>query len=208
MESKEQWGSRWGYLVAALGMVIGTGNVWRFPRIVASNGGGAFIIAWTIAMFVYAVPLLMNEMVMGKNTSLGTIGAFRDFAGKKYTWMGIWVCGVCLLLMSYYSVVMAYCVKYFTVSFTDYTPNMTTDITTSIWQDFIGTPWQTIITHIICMTLGCYVVYKGITEGMEKYCKVLIPTLFILLVAIAVRSCTLPGAEQGLQYLINIDLSY
>lgn len=205
---KEQWGSRIGYLMAALGMVIGTGNIWRFPRVVAANGGGSFIIAWTIAMLIYAVPLLMTEMVMGKKTRLGTIGAFRDFAGKKFTWMGVWVCAVCLLLMSYYSVVMAYCVKYFTLSFTNFAPNMTTETTTAIWEGFIQTPPQTILFHLICMGLGCYVVYKGVTKGIEKYCKILIPVLFALLVFIAIWANTLPGSTQGLQYLFNVDGSY
>jgi NSS family neurotransmitter:Na+ symporter len=205
---KEQWGSRIGYLMAALGMVIGTGNIWRFPRVVAANGGGAFLIAWTVAMLVYAVPLLMNEMVMGKKTRLGTIGAFRDFAGRKYTWMGIWVCAVCLFLMSYYSVVMGYCVKYFTLSFTDFTANMTTDMTTGIWEGFIRTPVQTILFHLVSIGLGCFVVYKGVTKGIEKYCKILIPVLFALLVFVAFWANTLPGSSQGLQYLFNIDLSY
>lgn len=206
--NRDQWGSRFGYLIAAMGMVIGTGNIWRFPRIVAANGGGAFIIAWTIAMLVYAVPLLMNEMVLGKKTRLGTIGAFRDFAGKKYTWMGFWVSAVCLLLMSYYSVVMAYCGKYILLSFTSFQPNMTTEFTSATWQNFIATPWQVIVLHLACMGIGCYVVAKGITQGIEKYCKILIPSLFILLIAIAVRACTLPGAEQGLQYLFSIKTEY
>ncbi len=206
--SNEQWGSRLGYLFAALGMVIGTGNIWRFPRVCAANGGGSFLIAWTVAMLIYAVPLLMTEMVMGKKTGLGTIGAFRDMVGKKFAWMGIWVCGVCLLLMSYYSVVMAYCLKYFTLSFTDFSANMTTETTTNIWNGFIGTPWQVILFHLICMGVGCYVVYKGVTKGIEKYCKILIPTLFLLLVVIAIRALLLPGAVQGLQFMFNVDVSY
>lgn len=208
MEKKEQWGSRMGYLMAALGMVIGTGNIWRFPRIVASNGGGAFIIAWTIAVLIYAVPLLMTEMVMGKKTRLGTIGAFRDFVGKKSAWMGFWVCAVCTLLMSYYSVVMAYCVKYFILSFTSFAPNMTTEQTTALWQGFLATPWQSILLHLLCMGVGCLVVYKGISKGIEKYCKILIPLLFVLLVIIAIRAICLPGAELGLQHLFNIDTAY
>ncbi len=205
---KEQWGSRLGYLFAALGMVIGTGNIWRFPRVCAANGGGAFLIAWTIAMLIYAVPLLMSEMVLGKKTRLGTIGAFRDFCGRKFTWMGIWVCAVCLMLMSYYSVVMAYCLKYFTVSFTDFAPHMTTEITTSIWEGFIGSPAQVVVFNLICMAVGCFVVYKGVTNGIEKWCKVLIPSLFVLLVIIAIYAISLNGSHQGLQFLFGIDMSY
>ena len=91
MEQKQEKFSTIGYIAAALGMCIGTGNVWRFPRVCAANGGGAFIIAWTIAMLVFAVPLLSTEMAFGKKTRLGCIGTFRDAGGKKYTWMGFFV---------------------------------------------------------------------------------------------------------------------
>lgn len=205
---KEQWGSRLGYLFAALGMCIGTGNIWRFPRVCAANGGGAFIIAWTVAMLIYAVPLLTAEMVMGKKTRLGTIGAFRDFAGRKYTWMGIWVAAVCLLLMSYYSVVMAYCVKYFTLSLSGFAPNMTTETTAEVWRSFTASSWQVIGFHFVCMALGCYVVYKGVTKGIERWCKILIPTLCLLLLGIAVYANTLPGSAEGLQFLFSIDRAY
>ncbi len=88
MEQKQEKFSTIGYIAAALGMCIGTGNVWRFPRVCAANGGGAFILAWTIAMLIFAVPLLSTEMAFGKKTRLGCIGSFRNAGGKKYTWMG------------------------------------------------------------------------------------------------------------------------
>ncbi len=111
MEQKQEKFSTIGYIAAALGMCIGTGNVWRFPRVCAANGGGAFIIAWTIAMLVFAVPLLSTEMAFGKKTRLGCIGTFRDAGGKKYTWMGFFV-AVCFFLTSYYCVLQGYCMKY------------------------------------------------------------------------------------------------
>lgn len=206
--NKEQWGSRVGYIMAALGMCIGTGNIWRFPRVAAKNGGGAFIIAWTIALFVWSIPLLMTEMSMGKKARLGTIGGFRDFVGKKYTWMGTFICIVCLMLMSYYSVVMGYCVKYFTLGITgQITSNMTTDQTTLLWNTFLSTKSETLIFHLLSIGIGCFVVYKGISTGIEKFCKVVIPAVFVILIVTAVYSLTLPGASLGLEYLFNPNLS-
>lgn len=92
MEQKQEKFSTIGYIAAALGMCIGTGNVWRFPRVCAANGGGAFIIAWTIAMLVFAVPLLSTEMAFGKKTRLGCIGTFRDAGGKEIYMDGILCC--------------------------------------------------------------------------------------------------------------------
>ncbi|WP_026476082.1 sodium-dependent transporter [Alkaliphilus transvaalensis] len=203
-QKKEQWGSRWGFILASIGMAIGTGNIWRFPRVAAANGGGPFIIAWTIALFVWAIPLLMGEMVMGKKTGLGTVGAFRDFVGRKYTWMGTWIAAVCLGIMFYYSVVMGWCVKYFTLALQGtFKPDMGTDATQAIWNTFTTTPQQTIFFHFISMLIAGYIIYKGVTGGIEKASKIMIPALFALLVAAVIRALTLPGAAQGLEYLFS-----
>lgn len=203
-QNKEQWSSRWGFIAASIGMAIGTGNIWRFPRVAAANGGGPFIIAWTIALFVWAIPLLMGEMVMGRKTGLGTIGAFRDFVGAKYTWMGTWIAAVCLVIMSYYSVVMGWTVKYFTLSLSGaFKPGMSTEATKAIWDTFTTTPSQTIFLHFISMALAGFIIYKGVANGIEKASKIMIPTLFILLIVTVIRSLTLPGATEGLEYLFS-----
>lgn len=209
-EQKEQWGSRWGFIAASIGMAIGTGNIWRFPRIAAKNGGGPFIIAWTIALFVWAIPVLMGEMVIGRKTGLGTIGGFRDFVKgkKKYTWMGTWLAGVCLLIMFYYSVVMGWCVKYFTLAVTGaFKPGMTTADTQAIWEVFTTTPSQTILFHLFSMAVAGFIIYKGVTKGIEKASKIMIPALFVLLLIALVRAVTLPGAAKGLEYLFSPKLN-
>ncbi|MFT9496896.1 sodium-dependent transporter [Anaerosolibacter sp.] len=201
---KEQWGSRWGFIAAAIGMAIGTGNIWRFPRVAAANGGGPFIIAWTIALFVWSIPLLMGEMVMGRRTGLGTIGAFRDYVGKKYTWMGTWIAAVCLLIMFYYSVIMGWCVKYFTLAITGtFNSPVTTEVTENIWKTFTTAPSQTIFFHFVSMAIAGFIIYRGVTSGIEKASKIMIPTLFALILIMAARTLTLPGAAKGLEYLFS-----
>ncbi|MCC5909138.1 MAG: sodium-dependent transporter [Clostridiaceae bacterium] len=203
-QKKEQWGSRMGFIMASIGMAIGTGNIWRFPRVAAANGGGPFIIAWTIALFVWAIPLLMGEMVIGRKTGLGTIGAFRDFVGKKYTWMGTWIAVVCLGIMFYYSVVMGWTVKYFTLAVSGaFTSGMDITETEAIWNVFTTTPSQTILFHFISMGIAGFIIYKGVTNGIEKASKIMVPTLFVLLLAAVARALTLPGAAQGLEYLFS-----
>ncbi|MBB6216545.1 NSS family neurotransmitter:Na+ symporter [Anaerosolibacter carboniphilus] len=203
-QQKEQWASRWGFIAASIGMAIGTGNVWRFPRVAAANGGGPFIIAWTIALFVWSIPLLMGEMVMGRRTGLGTIGAFRDYVGKKYTWMGTWIAAVCLLIMFYYSVIMGWCVKYFTLAVTGaFSKPVGTEVTEAIWKTFTTTPSQTILFHFISMAVAGFIIYKGVTNGIEKASKIMIPTLFALIIFAALRSITLPGASKGLEFLFS-----
>ena len=208
MEQKQQSFSTIGYIAAALGMCIGTGNVWRFPRICAANGGGAFILAWTIAMLIFAVPLLSAEMAIGKKTRLGTVGSFRDMGGKKYTWMGFFVAAVCFFLMSYYCVLQGYCMKYAVNSLTSFQSNMSTETTSAMWTAFTDSPAQVIIFHAIGFAAACFIVYKGVADGIEKFCKVAIPLLFLILLALAIYAVTLPGANQGLQYLFTIKSEY
>ena len=167
MEQKQEKFSTIGYIAAALGMCIGTGNVWRFPRICAANGGGAFILAWTIAMLVFAVPLLSTDMAIGKKARLGCIGSFRDFGGKKYTWMGFFVVAVCFFLMSYYCVLQGYCLKYAVKSVASFETNLTTDTTAAIWTSFTDSPAQVIFFHAIGFALACFIVYQGIAGGIE-----------------------------------------
>ena len=103
-DKSTQWSGRMGFILASLGMAFGAGNIWRFPRVVAENDGGAFLIAFIVANLIWTVPLLMIEMIMGKTTRLGTVGAFRDFVGPGKTWMGAWIGMCCVLIMFYYSV--------------------------------------------------------------------------------------------------------
>ncbi len=112
MRVNESFTSRYGLLVAALGMAVGTGNIWRFPRIVAQNGGGAFLIPWLIFLFLWAIPLLMVETAMGRHTRFGVVGAFGKLIGKRFTWMGCFVGWCTMAITFYYSVVTGWCIKY------------------------------------------------------------------------------------------------
>lgn len=203
-QKKEEWGSRWGFIAAALGMAIGTGNIWRFPREVAQNGGGPFLIAWTIAMLIWAVPILAAELVFGRKTRLGTIGGFRDFVGKKFTWMGTWVGLVCLLIMAYYSVVTGWCMKYLTLAFTGaFTSGITTEQTQAIWDNFTASPLQAVGFHALAIGIAAFIVLAGVNKGIEKACKIMIPSLFALLIFSALRVAFLPGAAMGYEFLFS-----
>ena len=102
---KETFTSRWSLLLAALGMAVGTGNIWRFPRVIAQNGGAPFLIPWIIFLFLWSIPLLMIEFGIGKKTRMGTIGAFGRLMGANYAWLGAFVGFCSMAIMFYYSVV-------------------------------------------------------------------------------------------------------
>lgn len=202
MKQTEFFSSRWALILAALGMAVGTGNIWRFPRIVAQNGGGSFLIPWIIFLFLWSIPLLIIEFAMGKETRHGTVGAFGKFLGKKFTWMGAFVGFCTMAIMFYYSVVMGWCVKYFVSAMAGDSGLAQSKM---FWDAFTA-GYQPVLFHVVAMAIGAFVVYKGVVGGIERANRILIPTLFLLLMIAAVRALTLPGAMQGLNYLFSPDL--
>jgi len=206
MAKTESFTSRWALLIAALGMAVGTGNIWRFPRIVANNGGGAFLIPWLIFLFLWAIPLLMVEMAMGRHSQKGVVGAFGKLIGRSSTWMGAFVGWCTLAIMFYYSVVAGWCIKYLIAALSGGLADVDG---MAYWDGFQVTVWQPILFHMVAMAACGFIVYKGVVAGIERASKVLIPTLFLLLAVAAVRAVTLPaqagasGPMAGLEFLFN-----
>jgi NSS family neurotransmitter:Na+ symporter len=198
-EKREQWGSRLGFILASMGMAVGTGNIWRFPRVAGTNDGGAFLIAYLVANLLWAVPLLMMEMAMGKTTRLGTIGSFRDFIGRKSTWLGAWVGFTCLAIMFYYAVIMGWALRYFVYAVSGVIKAGVDS--EALWNGFIGNPSQTILFHFIAILIGGFIVYRGVQGGLEKANKIMIPSLFICLLIAAIWAIAKPNAILGLDYL-------
>jgi NSS family neurotransmitter:Na+ symporter len=189
-------------LLAMLGMAVGTGNIWRFPRIAASNGGGSFLVAWVVFLLLWSVPLLILEFGMGKGTRKGAIGAFVKTLGPNFAWMGAFIAFVATAIMFYYSVVMGWTIRFFVGTLTGEVPGVTPS---AFWDSFHSTPGA-LVTHVIAMALGVFVVSKGV-RGIETAAKVLIPSLIALVVLLALRAVTLPGASAGLAFLFTPDWS-
>ena len=185
-----------------LGMAVGTGNIWRFPRVAASNGGGSFLVAWAVFLLLWSVPLLILEFGMGKGTRKGTIGAFAKTMGPKFGWMGAWVAWTATAIMFYYSVVMGWTIRFFWATLTREIP---TEVPEAFWEGFAGTS-SALYTHVIAMALGVFVVSRGV-KGIEKAAKILIPSLIVLVIVLAIKALTLPGASRGLAFLFTPNLA-
>ncbi|MEN8375973.1 MAG: sodium-dependent transporter [Gemmatimonadota bacterium] len=194
--------SRWGMLLAMLGMAVGTGNIWRFPRIAASNGGGAFLVAWVTFLLLWSVPLIMVEFAMGKGTRAGPVGAFVRLLGPKFAWMGAWVAFTATAIMFYYAVVMGWTIRYFWASLTG---ELSGAAPGALWDSFAYTP-SVLVVHALALALAAGVVWRGV-KGIESAAKILIPTLFVLVVVLAVKALTLPGASRGLDFLFGFEWS-
>lgn len=199
----ETFTSRWGLLLSILGIAVGTGNIWRFPRIVAANGGGSFLIPWVVFLFLWSIPLVMTEIALGKRTRYGTVGSFAALIGRRFAWMGVFVGFVATAIMFYYSVVAGWCLRYLALALTG--SLFSTSDPTADWYSFVQSGWQPILFHVIALTAAALVIQRGIVKGIERVNRFLIPTLLVLIFACAVRAVTLPGAAQGLAFLFTPD---
>ncbi len=186
-----------------MGIAIGAGNIWRFSRVVAQNGGGSFIIPWIIFLFIWSIPLILAEIAMGKLVKRAPIGALAKTAGPRFGWMGAFIAMVTTGILFYYSVVVGWGLRYFFYSISGSLSN-TTDHH-SLWNGFTHS-YQPFFFHFTAILVGCFIIYKGVSKGIERSNKVLVPTLIVIIVIIAIRAVTLPGAWNGIVYFFTPDL--
>lgn len=202
----QRFSSRLGLLLSAIGIAVGTGNIWRFPRIVAQNGGdegaGAFLIAWLIFLFIWSIPLIIAEYALGRKFRAGVIGIFKKAVGKRFTWMGTFIAFVSTAIAFFYTVVAGWCLYYFFFTLTNHLP-LTTGDAMNIWDHYQKNGWP-YLTHIIIVSLGALAIWKGI-RSIEKVNKILIPSLLLIVIICVIRAVTLPGAVDGLKYLFKPD---
>lgn len=192
--------SRLGLLLSILGIAIGTGNIWRFPRIVAQNGGGSFLIPWLIFLLSWSIPLLIVEFAMGKKTRKGPFASFNQLLGTGSGWMGGFVWIVATGIMFYYSVVCGWCFRYLAYSVTG-TVAATSDLG-ALWNEFRN-GYGSVVFHAITVLCALTILRKGILAGIERISRYLIPGLVFCLVVLAIRALTLPNAHLGLEYLFT-----
>lgn len=210
MSNNESFSNRWGIILASLGMAIGAGNLWRFPRL-AGQYGGSFILLWILFLFIWSIPLLLAEFSIGKKYRKGVIGSFSEFAGKNYSWMGFFITLCTLGIAFYYSVVTAWTLQYLGISISN---TVSGDLNQQLAAnpDFLQQQWTnisngnglTIVLYILVVLGGVFLLGRGIKQGLEKANRILIPTLFVLILIIVVIALSMPNGTKGLEYMFAI----
>ena len=203
----QRFSSRLGLILSALGVAVGTGNIWRFPRIAAQSGGetgaGAFLIAWLCFLFLWSIPLIIAEYASGRKYRSGVVGVFIRGMGSKFAWIGSFVAFVPLAITFFYSVVVGWCIYYFVyMSFHPLPANFESAM--MIWKNYQSGLWP-LVTHAAAVLLGALAIWRGISS-IEKANKILIPSLLIIVVICVIRTITLPGSGEGISYLFTPDL--
>ncbi|MFZ3576753.1 sodium-dependent transporter [Virgibacillus sp. DJP39] len=213
METRSQWGTRAGFIMAAVGSAIGLGNIWRFPAVAYENGGGAFFIPYLFALLTAGIPILIMEFTMGHKYKGSAPLTYRRI-NKKAEWVGWWAVLVAFVISTYYSVIIAWAISYSMFSFN---LNWGEDTQAFLYGEYLKLsvdPGQTgsfvpgvLIPLIIVWIVVLGILFKGVKKGIEVANRIFIPALVIIFLIIVIRAVTLPGALTGLEAFFEPDFS-
>jgi NSS family neurotransmitter:Na+ symporter len=214
--TRDQWGTKLGFILAAMGSAIGLGNIWRYPYVVYENGGGAFLIPYFVALATAGLPILMLEYSLGHKYRQGAPATFH-LMRERWEWLGWWQAAVSFVIATYYIVILAWCLSYFYYSFGQQWGDDTVGF---FIGDFLGTSagadpsgfwevggiqWNLLLPLLIAWALVYFLLLRGVRRGIEMASRVLMPALIVMLVLIVIRALTLDGAADGLDVLFTPD---
>ena len=206
--SSDEFSGRLGLIFATIGAAIGTGNIWRFPRMVGANGGGSFLVPWLIFLFLWSIPLVVAEFALGKRSRTGTVGTFRIFNGPKFAWMGLWTAWISTAIGFYYAVVTGWCINYFQTAVRG---GLGSDVdTTEVWNTFLQDPSQVIMFQALAVLITMAAIWKG-AKAIEKVNVILMVSLFILLFSALFLAFVMDmndGSLDGFVYMFSIQPEY
>lgn len=207
MNNRGNFGSRIGLVLATAGSAVGLGNIWRFPFTTGQNGGAAFIIIYIICILMLGLPGMISEFIIGRHAATNAVRAYGVISGKR-VWRVVGVMGILCstIILGFYSVVAGWCLQYLYASVagqikgdSSYVARYFTEFSSDIAMPVVWAMVFIIITH--------FVIVKGVRKGIEKASKLMMPTLFVLLLIIVAASCMLPNAISGIKFLFYPDFS-
>lgn len=205
---RENFGSKLGAVLATAGSAVGLGNIWRFPIETGQNGGAAFIIIYVACVFLLGLPIMMSEFFIGRHTHTNTAGAFRKLApNTPWKWVGRLGVLSGFVILSYYSVVAGWTAEYTRLAIGNYFAGKSATDFPGIFNEFVSNPWKSVSWMLAFMLITHIIVTRGVKGGIEKFSKVMMPALFIIMIILAICSVMLPGASQGLEFLLKPDFN-
>ena len=203
------WGSKFAFVLAASGSAIGLGNIWRFPMMVGKYGGAIFVLVYILGVVFIGFSVMLAELIIGRHSQKNPVGAF-GFIKPGSLWKLIGYLGVltAVCVLSYYSVIAGWSLGYFFLSATgSFGGSVTSQLTEKIFTEFSSNPLQVIILFSVMVGITTLIVSKGIKGGIERWSKILMPILFVIIIFLALRALTLPGAEKGVSFYLKPDIS-
>jgi len=213
---RDQWGTKLGFILAAMGSAIGLGNIWRYPYVVYENGGGAFLIPYFVALATAGLPILILEYSLGHKYRHGAPATFH-LISEKWEWLGWWMAAISFMIATYYIVILGWCLSYIWYSFgedwgddtgaffiAEYLGTSEGADPAGFWD--IGSPRLKVLLAVaIAWAIVYFLMWRGVSKGIEMASRILMPTLIVLLIIIVIRAVTLDGAADGLNVLFTPD---
>jgi neurotransmitter:Na+ symporter, NSS family len=200
--ARELFGSKWGFVLAAVGSAVGLGNMWRFSYVAAEGGGAAFVLLYIVMVLLLGIPLMLSELVVGRRTHLSPGGALRELGGRGWAFLGVLFVLVGFLILSYYSVIAGWTLRFALESAATGFPGEPG----AHFEAIASGPWA-MVWHLIFMVITIGIVMVGVQKGIERAAVVLMPALFLIVLGLAVWAATLPGSGAGYAYYLTPDLA-
>ncbi|MEA1878089.1 MAG: sodium-dependent transporter [Bacteroidota bacterium] len=205
---RDNFGSKFGVIAAAAGSAVGLGNIWKFPYELGNNGGGAFLVFYLIFVAMIGIPVMIAEFSIGRNGQRNPIGSFKFIKpGKPWFLVGVMGVGAAFMIFAFYGSVAGWTLEYLFQSVKGGFEGKNPDELNSMFTNFVEDPVRPIVWQVIFVVLTTSVVIAGVKNGIEKYTKILMPVLVVIILILVVRSVTLPGAGEGLKFLFKPDFS-
>nr|WP_320050875.1 sodium-dependent transporter [uncultured Desulfuromonas sp.] len=209
MTQRSQWASRLGFILAASGSSIGLGNIWKFPYVAGQNGGGAFVLVYLLSILLVGIPIMMAEFLLGREGGKDAIGSFATLAGRKSLWCLVGWAGViaAFILLSFYAVVAGWCFDYVLKAASGALHHLSDQQISALFNDLLSSPVQMIFWQALFIIATAAIVSCGIKNGIERWSKILMPVLFLLLLYLFIHGVMSSGASRAAQFLFYPDFS-
>ncbi len=205
---RDSFTGKFGIIAATAGSAIGLGNIWRFPYLAGENGGGAFLFLYLSFVLALGIPVMLSEIIIGRHTQRNPIGAFLKMApGKPWFLIGVMGVAAAFMILAFYAAVAGWTLEYIYQSVINGFAGKSPDELGEMFTAFREGSWRPILWFMVFMVLTSLIVISGVRKGIEKYTKILMPLLLLILVILIIRSLTLPGAVEGLRFLFKPDFS-
>ena len=205
---RAKFGSKIGVVLATVGCAVGLGNIWRFPYMLGSNGGAAFLLVYILCILFLGIPVMITEFSIGRHTHKNAAGAFKEMApGTLWPLLGYNGVLAAFLILGFYSVVSGWTLEYIVQAFTGSLQGKSvTDFATE-FEQFSTNPYRPIFWTLLFIAMTHIIIICGVEKGIERASKVMMPLLFFILIVLGIRSVTLDGALDGLKFLFKADFS-
>ncbi len=204
-QERDSFTSKFGVIAAAAGSAVGLGNIWRFPYVAGENGGGAFLLIYLVFILAIGIPVMLSEFTIGRKAQRNAFGSFRKLApGTQWPLVGLMGIVAAFVILAFYSTIAGWTLEYIIKAAQDGFQNKNTN---ELFENFRSGTLKPLLWQFLFMVLTAWIVFAGVKKGIERYTKILMPILLLLIIAMCIRSVTLEGAEKGLSFLFKPDFS-